>query len=197
MDDLKFTIAKNIVELRKSMNLTQAELAQRLNYTDKAVSKWERAESIPDISILKKISEMFGVSVDYLLETDHPKSSENPSWQTRRNRIVITLLCVTFVFMFATFLFTGYGIFSTPLRRLWIIYIYAIPAATIVVLVFNSIWGRNRTVTNCIITSVLIWSVLISAYLSFVHENLWLLFAPGIPAQIFVLLWSKLKFRHK
>lgn len=195
MEDLKFAISKNIVELRKSMHLTQAELAQKLNYSDKAVSKWERAESIPDIVILKRISTIFGVSVDYLLESEHPKAPGNSSSSMRRNHMVITLLSVTFVFLIATLIFTGYGIFLTPLRRLWIIYIDVIPVAATLVLVFNSIWGRHRTVTNCLIVSVLIWSLLLSIYLSFMQKNLWLLFAPGIPAQIFVLLWSKLKFK--
>ena len=67
MDQIKQNVAKNIARLRTSAHLTQAELAQRLCYSDKAVSKWERAESIPDISVLKQIADLFGVTVDYLI----------------------------------------------------------------------------------------------------------------------------------
>ena len=67
MEELKTVIAKNISELRRSAMMTQLDLAERLNYSDKAVSKWERAESVPDISVLKAIADIFGVSVDYLL----------------------------------------------------------------------------------------------------------------------------------
>ena len=67
MQDLKQLIGKNITKLRTSSKLTQAEFAEQLNYTDKAVSKWERGESLPDIVILKQIADMFGVKVDYLL----------------------------------------------------------------------------------------------------------------------------------
>jgi Predicted transcription factor, homolog of eukaryotic MBF1 len=197
MDDLKPIIAKNIIELRKSMNFTQMDLAQKMNYSDKAVSKWERAESIPDISVLKEMADLFGVTVDYLLVPEHPKDTRGPSWQMWRNRPIITLLSITLVFLIATLLFAGYGIFSTPLRRLWIIYVYAVPVAATVSLVLNSIWGRYRAVTNYIIISVLIWSLLVSVYLSYLPENLWLIFTPGIPAQIFVVLWSKLRFRRK
>lgn len=197
MEDLKPIIARNIIDLRKSMNLTQAELAQRMNYSDKAVSKWERAESVPDISVLKGMADLFGVTVDYLLKTEHSKNVEGPSRQARRNRIIITMLSVSLVFLIATLLFAGCGIFSTPLRSLWKIYVYAIPVADIVVLVLNSIWGRRRRMTNCIIVSLLIWSFLLAIYLTFLPENLWLLFTPGIPAQVIVLLWSKLKFKHK
>lgn len=195
MNDLKSVIANNIIELRKGMHLTQAELAQRLNYSDKAVSKWERAESVPDIGVLKELADLFGVSVDYLLKPEHPKST-GIQHQVQRNRLTITLLSVTLVFLIATFLFAGYGIFSTPLRRLWIIYIYAVPVASVVALVLNSIWGRRRTKTNCVIVSILVWSLLLAVYLSSLPQNLWLLLTPGIPAQVLILLWSKLKFKH-
>ncbi len=197
MEDLKPTIAKNIAELRRSLRMTQAELAQRLHYSDKAVSKWERAESVPDVSILKQIANLFGVTVDYLLEPEHGKSKDNVAAQTRRNRLVITLLSVTFVFLIATFLFAGYGIFSTPLRRVWIIYVYAVPVASVVALVLNSVWGLHRHVTNSVIISVLIWSLLTAVFLSFRWENLWLIFTPGVPAQVLVILWSRLKFRRR
>lgn len=193
MEDLKPTIAKNIIDLRKSMNLTQAELALKMNYSDKAVSKWERAESVPDIAVLKEMADLFGVTVDYLLEPEHPKDAGSPSSYILHNRLIITLLSVTLVFLIATLLFAGCGIFSTPLRRLWIIYVYAVPVAAIVALVFNSLWGLHRCATNCIIISVLVWSLLLSAYLSFLPKNLWLIFTPGIPAQVALLLWSKLK----
>ncbi len=71
MQDLKPIIAKNIAELRKAASMTQIELATRLNYSDKAVSKWERGESIPDVGVLKEIADLFEVRVDYLLTEDH------------------------------------------------------------------------------------------------------------------------------
>ena len=71
MEDLKKIIARNIVDLRRANNMTQLELAEKLNYTDKAVSKWERGESLPDISVLKTIADLFGVKIDYLVTVDH------------------------------------------------------------------------------------------------------------------------------
>lgn len=62
--ELKNIIAQNITDLRKKEKLTQAEFAERLNYTDKAISKWERGESIPSIDVLKQIADMFNVKVD-------------------------------------------------------------------------------------------------------------------------------------
>ena len=58
---------KFIATLRKEKNLTQEELARRLNVSSKSVSRWERAVSMPDLSMLQHISEEFGVSVDEIL----------------------------------------------------------------------------------------------------------------------------------
>ena len=69
--ELKQVIADNVSSLRRDAGMTQAELAEKLNYTDKAVSKWERGESCPDITVLKTIAELFGVTVDYLITREH------------------------------------------------------------------------------------------------------------------------------
>ena len=61
MEELREIIAKNISDLRKKSGLTQIELAEKLNYSDKAVSKWERGDSVPDVGVLKQIADLFGV----------------------------------------------------------------------------------------------------------------------------------------
>ena len=71
MQDLKPVIAKNIADLRVAHGFTQLELAEKLNYSDKAVSKWERGESLPDVTVLKQISDLFGVTLDYLVNKEH------------------------------------------------------------------------------------------------------------------------------
>ena len=71
MSEIKPIIAKNIASLRTSAGLTQLELAEKLNYSDKAVSKWERGESTPDVAVLTHIADLFGVPLDYLVREDH------------------------------------------------------------------------------------------------------------------------------
>ena len=63
-EDIKQTIASNLSGYRKKAGLTQQQLADKLNYSDKAVSKWERAEAIPDVIVLKSIADIYGVKVD-------------------------------------------------------------------------------------------------------------------------------------
>jgi len=199
MEDIKPIIAKNIVNLRKSTNLTQAELAEKLNYSDKAVSKWERAESIPDITILKKVADMFNVTVDYLLEPDHKNIDDGLktiSRQIKLNRLIITLLSACIVFLIATIVFVGFRLYPFQLRSYsWMIYIYAIPVACIVLLVFNSIWGKRKI--NFLIISLLLWSALLCVYLSFLPYNIGLIFLIGAPAQVIIVLWANLKLKRK
>lgn len=196
MEELKQTIAKNIIYLRKSMQLTQAELAEKLNYSDKAISKWERAESIPDVTILKKIADLFGVTVDYLLDADVIEQSKKPngiSAQEKKNKLIVSLLATSLVWLIATMAFVYIGIYTKGIHNLWIIYVYALPATFVVFLVFNSIWGKRRR--NFVIISFLVWSVLMSVYLSLFTYNIWLIFVIGIPAQVIIALWSGIKFK--
>ena len=74
MDELKLIFASNLIRLRTAAGMTQAELGEQLNYSDKSISKWERGEAIPDAAVLKRMSEIFGVTVDYLL-------NEHDAWQ--------------------------------------------------------------------------------------------------------------------
>ena len=73
-EKVKKTIAENIVRYRRECNLTQAELAEKIHYSDKSVSKWERADGVPDIFVLVMLAELFGVTVNDLLTEKHRKS---------------------------------------------------------------------------------------------------------------------------
>ena len=201
MKDLREIIAKNISELRTDNGLTQAKLAEKLNYSDKAISKWERAEAVPDVSVLKMLADFFGVSVDYLLTEVHSRDqikNKNASVNRRKNRFLISLLATSLVWLVATLVFVVLTGFETVLP-VWIPFIYAVPLSSIVLLVFNSIWGRRRL--NFLIITVLIWSTLLSVFLSLIvspiHYNLWPVFIIGVPAELILFLWAGLVFRKK
>ena len=196
MEDLKHIIAQNIVQLRKKSKLTQAELAERLNYSDKAISKWERGESIPDVAVLKQLADLFHVSVDYLLSREHPAFSELGRQLSRhklRNHGMITAISVILVWLVAPLIFVVIEPFTGGLPGRWLTFVYAVPVSFIVWLVFNSIWFNRRR--NFLIISLLMWSVLAALYLTFlvVGSNYWLLFAIGVPGQVIILLWSGIR----
>lgn len=203
VEDLKPIIAKNIIDLRRTADITQAQLAEKLNYSDKAVSKWERGEAIPSVATLKEIADHFGVTVDYLISEEHEAENQIKREFTerqRRNRLIITLLSNTIVWLVATIVYVSISV-STEFRlsKAWLVFVFAVPISCIITLIFNSIWGRNKL--NFLIISLLLWTVLVSLclvlFLSLQKAYFWLVLAIGIPSQIIILLSSGLKIRRK
>ena len=186
--ELKNIIAKNIAELRKANGLTQLSLAEKLNYSDKAVSKWEAGASIPDVIVLKEIADLFGVTVDDLLR-ENCKMRNIPA-SNKRIHTIITLLSVMLVWLIGTLIFVSLGIAGIS-GDLWLSFIWPIPVSFIVLLVFNSIWGKRRL--NYLIITFLMWTLLAAIYLSALRFNPWLLFVMGIPGQVIIFLWSGMK----
>lgn len=198
MNNIKSIAAKRIAQLRQKNGMTQLELAEKLNYSDKAVSKWERAESMPDISVLVEIADIFGVPLDYLVREDYklPEKSKKPKKEkpTRHyDKKFITALSVLAVWLAAFIAFVVISLATKDSPVQWLMFVYAVPASMIVWLVLNSIWFEPRK--NYLIISLLMWSVLIALHVSFLPAgvNIWQIYLLGIPGQIIILLWSKIK----
>lgn len=183
MDEMRKNIAANLTKLRTEARLTQAELAERLAYSDKSVSKWERGESVPDIYVLSAIADMFDVTVDYLLHPHAPDEKPVTKGETKKkNRTIITTISLLGFLLLVTVAFTA--VWAAIGKFVWMMYVIALPLCCIIVLIFNTLWFVKRN--NLYIISALIWSLLTAIYLSllvFAEKNVWLIFVIGIPAQ--------------
>ena len=195
MDDLRRVLAENISELRKSNNLTQAEFAERLNYSDKAVSKWERGDSLPDVIVLKTIADMYGVGLDDMLRENGVRHVVSPDEVLRdeqlTQKILITALWVTMVWIVAAVVF----LYSQCSRgtMFWMAFVWAVPVSFLVALVFARRWGAaDFKRISCILSSGFVWSALISFYFQFMSYNIWMIFFIGVPVQIALILSSKI-----
>jgi transcriptional regulator with XRE-family HTH domain len=191
VEDLRRIIADNISLLRNEKNMTQLELAEILNYSDKAVSKWERGESIPDVITLKAIADLFGVTLDYLVCRHDPSENRTGKHTARNNHIFITLISIVGVWILGTCVFS----FSSVLGvNLWPAFVVCVPVSLVVSLVFNSIWGKPKL--NLLIISGLVWSLIATIFVIFfvyTEYNLWVLFLIGIPTQLFLSLFFGIK----
>ncbi len=195
MEDIRLILADNLTKLRKKHKLTQVELAHQLGFSDKSISKWEQGDTIPDIETIKKIADLYGVSVDSLLE-DKPQEDEIDTRERKRimtNKIIITLLAVTVVWTSSIVLFTIINILYNAYY--WQSFVWALPASSIIILIFNSIWGKKRY--NYLIVSILLWTLCLSVHLQFLNYTLWLLYIVAIPAQIAIILASQLTVKNK
>ena len=203
LEKLKRQSGTNIALQRKNAGLTQVGLAEKLNYSDKAVSKWERGDSMPDILTLVQLSELFEVSVDDLLSDPNalpgnPGSLEKAMSQVsekalkrKANKNVILALSSTLVWFVALLFFVVISSFGIPCS--WIAFIYAIPINAIVLLSLRSAWRDFRW--NRVLISVIVWSTLLALYLSFLlflHFQMWKLFLLGIPGEVAITLWFRL-----
>ena len=203
LEKLKYQIGGNIAAQRKQSGLTQAGLAEKLNYSDKAVSKWERGESMPDILTLIQLSELFDISVNDLL-ADPNELPGNPgklekamsqvserALRRKANKNVILALSTTLVWFVALLIFVVISSFDLPYS--WIAFFYAIPITAIVLLSLRSAW-RDYRWNRCLI-SCIVWGFLISIYLTllvFLRFNMWRMFLLGMPGEIAIFLWFRL-----
>ncbi len=189
VDDIKEVVAENLLRFRTKANLTQAQLAGLLNYSDKAVSKWERGESIPDIRVLMQIAGIYNIKLDDLVS--RPKEREvKPVLNRRKKQALITLLSFALVWFIATGLFVILSI-TTDAEYLWLCFVAAALVSSVVLTVFSGVWGNK--ITHVITCSMILWSLAALLYIILrlftSLDGLWLLFVAASPFEILIILW--------
>ena len=179
---LRKTLAKNIAQYRKAHHDTQLDLATKLNYSDKSVSKWERGESLPDVYILSQIAELYGVSVSALIGEIQPPKESKPHYH-----MFILLLSLALTMAVATLLFSMFMICKVDYPA-WMFFVYALPVCSIICIVFTSLWWG--ILWQGVSVSALIWTLGLSLYLSFELENVSLIFLVCAALQVLTVLWE-------
>ena len=204
-EKLKNQIGANIASYRKRAGMTQVGLAEKLNYSDKAVSKWERGESVPDVLTLAQLAEQFGITVNDLLVDPEALPEDTGKVQHAMEQVVektlkrkadkrIILMLSSILCWFVALL--SYVVLSAiPFTESWswMFFIYAIPANAIVLLSLRSAWHDFRR--NKIYVSIIVWGSLLSIYMTlrvFLGWDIWKMFLLGIPGQIAIFLWFRL-----
>ena len=179
---LRKTVAKNIAAYRKAHHDTQLDLATKLNYSDKSVSKWERGESLPDVYILSQIADLYGVSVSALIGEIQPPKESKPHYH-----MFILLLSLALTMAVATLLFSMFMICKVDYPA-WMFFVYALPVCSIICIVFTSLWWG--ILWQGVSVSALIWTLGLSLYLSFELENVSLIFLVCAALQVLTVLWE-------
>ena len=202
INEINGKIAKNLTYYRKAAGLTQAELAEKINYSDKSVSKWEQGNGVPDVYILLQLADLYHVTLNDLVGETKTKGE---ICQTQKKRIagihlLIMLLSSGIVWLVATCFFVLMQLLQ-PVGAWWITFVYAVMANAIVLIVYAGIWKYR--LLNFFSVSVLIWTTITSIYLTVTaligkYDALWLLFLLGVPLQVLETLWVFFRsFFHK
>ena len=208
-EELKSRVGANIARLRRDRGLTQAELAERINYSDKAVSKWERAESLPDVLTLISLAEQLGTDLNTLTglpavpqpepepvpEPAAPEIPPEPEKPAKKrytaDRGVIQKLSSILVWVVALFLYMVLDEFG--IKNLWLLFVVAVPANAIVLLSLRSAWklyGWNR-----FLISIIMWGFLLVLYLLLLvtaKVNVWKILPMGLLGQAAIIVWFKM-----
>ena len=200
---IKNQIGTNIAIYRKSRGLTQAGLAKKINYSDKAISKWERGESVPDVVTMTLLAQQLGVTVNDLLKDPNalPKQT-GPVQQVMEHMVektlkrkadkrIIQMLSSVLVWFVALLLYVIFASLDIP--NSWLAFFFAVPADAIVILSLRSAWHDYRS--NRLLISVILWGTLVSVYVALLvlgHMDVWRILLLGIPGQLAIWLWFKL-----
>lgn len=189
MEELKDVFAGNLIRLRTNAGMTQAQLAEALNYSDKSVSKWERADGMPDLAVAKAIADLFGVTVDWLL-TSHDAWNGKTA-KIRYSPSMIIGVCLVGIWTLAVLLFL---ILHWTLDIMaWVVFLAAVPVSLVTLLVLNSVWRKERY--HPLTVSLLVTSLFVLVYF-ILHpyvEDLWSLIFLWVPAQLVVLLSFRIR----
>ena len=189
MKDIKSIVASNLGALRKQRGITQAELAEKLNYSDKAISRWEKGDTLPDINVLYEICEFYEITMnDLTSEACTAPQIDEALKNHKMYRIWSCTLAGATVWLFATLWF----IFNLD-KGWWITFLWAVPISCAIVMLIG------RTVFNWIVhfilASVIVWSTMASLYLHIMFfgsgANFWYIFILGIPLQAIVFLFQR------
>ena len=187
---VKEIISKNIAQLRKKEGMTQAELAERLFYSDKAISKWERGDSLPDAEMLYRLAEIFHVEIQYLF-TEHEsiglshEELERLKKKEIRYKIVFSLVVVAIL---TTLLMIILGsTLEVLMSTKWTLTLFVIPVLLSVVLMINNICGKKRF--NLVLISLIIWTLAEFLYLYFIEFEPVIIFAVATVLEVAFIIW--------
>ena len=186
-------LAKNLAYYRKASGLTQLELAEKFNYSDKSVSKWERGEGFPDVFVLKSLADFYGINVDDFYASEHKKITvQNHSL---RKQVYIKLLSVGVGWLVTLLTFF---LLNTLFRELhaevkfqtWLVFVYGALISGIILLVWDFIY--HHRFLRMIDTSIIIWTATASLFFTFMvimDMPLPLIFVVAAPLQVLEIIW--------
>ncbi len=193
MKDVKNIIAENLTQLRKAQGLTQAQLAEKFNYSDKAICRWEHGETLPDINTLYALCEFYRVTMNDLVSSDFEATDIDKSEkEVFKYRILTTAMVLAALWLLAVVVFIttiAYG------YNYWIIFIWGVPVSCILIL---RLWRHHGigVVPKIILHSIIIWTTITAVFLHLLcvtGVNAWMFYLIGLPMQCLVIIWQKLK----
>ena len=194
-----YVTGETIRALREKKGYTQRQLGELIMVSDKAVSKWERGDSLPDVVMLKTIADLYGMRVDDLLTAGGVAAARAEAAGTGGGKqhdaylmpkVLIAAMWVTMVWVVAVVVFL-YSQFSIG-KMYWMAFVWAVPVSFAVAFLFSRHW-KGEAVLQCVFASLFVWSLITAFYFQYLEYNIWAVFFVGVPVQIALILGAKLR----
>ena len=193
-DEFKKLVAKNLIYYRKLNGLTQLQLAEATFYSDKAISKWERGESLPEAYVLYLLADFYGINIsDFFVKERLLNVSP-----TRKAKAFVSLIIFFAVWLLFAVIFVTMNVLSVPEfdGKEWLFFVYAIPFSFLAVYICSTAWFKD-TPLPLLFISVAIWTAGAGIFLSLQQfpygsfpQYAWLVFILLIFIQVIVALSS-------
>lgn len=194
MDEIELNkiIAHNLCTLRKKSGLTQLQLAEKINYSDKAVSKWEKGDCLPSIYVLMTVADFYGVTLQEIVSED---KTVEPKKGKKDIKTMVSLLSWATVWLVATIVFVVLRYIS-PVECAWLSFIIAIPASFLVCTIFSLVWKWR--LPTAIFSSFFVWTAIMAISLMLKSSQIWLVYLIGIPLQFIIIFGTVLSYiKHR
>lgn len=194
-DNLKEIIAKNLILYRTKAKFSQLELANKINYSDKSISKWERGLGTPDCFVLKQLADLYSIKIDdFFVEGENAKKiNVDFAKSKQRKHLMISLLSSGLVWLVATLCFVSLSWFKLDFA--WLSFIVALPVNSIVLIVLAKLWWKYYYVG--IYSSTLCWSTALTLHLALPMQQTYLFYFVCIPLQILIAFWVVFHYARK
>lgn len=190
MENVNLIIAKNLIKYRTMAGLTQLELAQKINYSDKSISKWERGEGLPDVLVLIELSKIYNITLnDFLIEERNVKPATKQA--EKKSKLLVSILSVGLVVLVASICFVTLFMIPSTKNYAWYSYLFGLPVSAIVLLVFSEVWG-NRYL-NTLFSSVIVWGIILSICVTVNIDDIWIICIIGIVLTVLIIFWYLLR----
>lgn len=193
MENIREIISQNITHLRKEKNLTQVELAKKINFSDKAISRWEKGEVVPDIETIYALSEIFEVPVSAILEKKDTTDDKSKKKNNIKQNILAQIFLSCEIWLILCVIYTYINI--TTETSLWQIFVWGVPATSLLLGLFN-IKNKNN-IGSFVCGTVLVWSLITCIYLHLLYSNPWYIFFIGLPLQGLLIVRYIFNYKQK
>lgn len=189
-------VGQRIAHFRKQMSLTQFELAEKLDYSDKTISKWELGQSLPNIFILNELAKFFGISLDILIGNEPiPKNGAKKKNRFKYSIIYSLLVFAVFIIAFAV-LHIAFP--NLEVIRPWYLILWGVAASSIPMFVYSIVY--HQEIPAYISSTTFIWMVITSIYFGIKDISIghpYVLFVAAAPFNLLTFFSLFYLFRKK